>query len=143
MLMVLAGGWAAYISRPASTWPLSISATIQAAAGPSEMLTEPIGWILGSMPGSAPAGTASAIRVTEAATADSSLSMVEDLTWTRTQPGRSLHDRLEIQQLLVDYSTAIDQRRFDDLKFIFNFSGFLLELIFNFHSSGPKLLIDF
>lgn len=28
-------------------------------------------------------------------------------------------DRLEIQQLLVDYSTAIDQRRFDDLDRIF------------------------
>lgn len=28
-------------------------------------------------------------------------------------------DRLEIQQLLVDYSTAIDQRRFDDLDAIF------------------------
>jgi hypothetical protein len=28
-------------------------------------------------------------------------------------------DRLEIQQLLVDYSTAIDQRRFDDLDRVF------------------------
>ncbi|NBP84793.1 MAG: hypothetical protein EBU54_06195 [Mycobacteriaceae bacterium] len=28
-------------------------------------------------------------------------------------------DRLEIQQLLVDYATAIDQRRFDDLDRIF------------------------
>ena len=28
-------------------------------------------------------------------------------------------DRLEIQQLLVDYSTAIDQRRFDDLDNVF------------------------
>ena len=26
-----------------------------------------------------------------------------------------ISDRLEIQQLLVDYSTAIDRRRFDDL----------------------------
>ena len=26
-----------------------------------------------------------------------------------------ISDRLEIQQLLVDYSTAIDHRRFDDL----------------------------
>ena len=26
-----------------------------------------------------------------------------------------ISDRLEIEQLLVDYSTAIDQRRFDDL----------------------------
>lgn len=28
-------------------------------------------------------------------------------------------DRLEIQQLLVDYATAIDQRRFDDLDRVF------------------------
>lgn len=30
-----------------------------------------------------------------------------------------ISDRLEIQQLLVDYSTAIDQRRFDDLDEVF------------------------
>lgn len=30
-----------------------------------------------------------------------------------------ISDRLEIQQLLVDYSTAIDQRRFDDLERVF------------------------
>jgi hypothetical protein len=30
-----------------------------------------------------------------------------------------ISDRLEIQQLLVDYSTAIDQRRFDDLDKLF------------------------
>lgn len=30
-----------------------------------------------------------------------------------------MSDRLEIQQLLVDYTTAIDQRRFDDLDRIF------------------------
>jgi hypothetical protein len=30
-----------------------------------------------------------------------------------------ISDRLEIQQLLVDYSTAIDQRRFDDLDNVF------------------------
>jgi hypothetical protein len=30
-----------------------------------------------------------------------------------------ISDRLEIQQLLVDYATAIDQRRFDDLDRIF------------------------
>jgi hypothetical protein len=30
-----------------------------------------------------------------------------------------ISDRLEIQQLLTDYSTAIDQRRFDDLDRIF------------------------
>ena len=30
-----------------------------------------------------------------------------------------ISDRREIQQLLVDYSTAIDQRRFDDLDKVF------------------------
>jgi hypothetical protein len=30
-----------------------------------------------------------------------------------------ISDRLEIQQLLVAYSTAIDQRRFDDLDRVF------------------------
>ena len=30
-----------------------------------------------------------------------------------------ISDRLEIQQLLVDYSTAIDTRRFDDLDVVF------------------------
>lgn len=30
-----------------------------------------------------------------------------------------ISDRLEIQQLLVDYSTAIDQKRFDDLDRVF------------------------
>lgn len=30
-----------------------------------------------------------------------------------------ISDRLEIQQLLVDYSTAIDRRRFDDLDWVF------------------------
>jgi hypothetical protein len=30
-----------------------------------------------------------------------------------------ISDRLEIQQLLVDYSTAIDSHRFDDLDTVF------------------------
>lgn len=30
-----------------------------------------------------------------------------------------ISDRLEIQQLLIDYSTAIDQKRFDDLDRVF------------------------
>ncbi|MGD9620545.1 MAG: nuclear transport factor 2 family protein [Mycolicibacterium sp.] len=30
-----------------------------------------------------------------------------------------ISDRLEVQQLLIDYSTAIDQRRFDDLDAVF------------------------
>ena len=32
---------------------------------------------------------------------------------------QEISDRMEIQQLLVDYSTAIDQRRFDDLDAVF------------------------
>jgi hypothetical protein len=32
---------------------------------------------------------------------------------------QEISDRLEIQQLMVDYSTAIDQRRFDDLDRVF------------------------
>lgn len=32
---------------------------------------------------------------------------------------QEISDRLEIQQLLVDYSTAIDNRRFDDLDHVF------------------------
>ena len=32
---------------------------------------------------------------------------------------QEISDRLEIQQLLVDYSTALDQRRFDDLDAVF------------------------
>lgn len=42
--MVLAGGCAAYISRPASTCPVSISAMIHAGAGPSGIGIEPGGW---------------------------------------------------------------------------------------------------
>jgi hypothetical protein len=30
-----------------------------------------------------------------------------------------ISDRIEIQQLLIDYSTAIDKRRFDDLDLVF------------------------
>ena len=32
---------------------------------------------------------------------------------------QEISDRFEIQQLLIDYSTAIDQRRFDDLDRVF------------------------
>ncbi len=32
---------------------------------------------------------------------------------------QEISDRLEIQQLLIDYSTAIDRRRFDDLDSVF------------------------
>jgi hypothetical protein len=36
-----------------------------------------------------------------------------------------ISDRLEIQQLLVDYSTAIDQRRFDDLDRVFTADAYI------------------
>ena len=36
-----------------------------------------------------------------------------------------ISDRLEIQQLLVDYSTAIDQRRFDDLDKVFTEDAYI------------------
>ena len=36
-----------------------------------------------------------------------------------------ISDRLEIQQLLVDYSTAIDQRRFDDLDNVFTSDAYI------------------
>jgi SnoaL-like domain len=36
-----------------------------------------------------------------------------------------ISDRLEIQQLLVNYSTAIDQRRFDDLDEVFTADAYI------------------
>lgn len=36
-----------------------------------------------------------------------------------------ISDRLEIQQLLVDYSTAIDTRRFDDLDRVFTSDAYI------------------
>ena len=38
---------------------------------------------------------------------------------------QEISDRLEIQQLLVDYSTAIDQRRFDDLDRVFTEDAYI------------------
>jgi len=38
---------------------------------------------------------------------------------------QEISDRLEIQQLLVDYSTAIDQRRFDDLDNVFTKDAYI------------------
>lgn len=38
---------------------------------------------------------------------------------------QEISDRLEIQQLLVDYSTAIDQRRFDDLDAVFTQDAYI------------------
>lgn len=36
-----------------------------------------------------------------------------------------ISDRLEIQQLLIDYSTAIDQKRFDDLDRVFTEDAYI------------------
>jgi hypothetical protein len=36
-----------------------------------------------------------------------------------------ISDRMEIQQLLVDYSTAIDNRRFDDLDAVFTADAYI------------------
>lgn len=36
-----------------------------------------------------------------------------------------ISDRLEIQQLMVDYSSAIDQRRFDDLDRVFTADAYI------------------
>ncbi|MCT7659261.1 nuclear transport factor 2 family protein [Mycobacterium deserti] len=36
-----------------------------------------------------------------------------------------ISDRLEIQQLLIDYSTAIDQKRFDDLDGVFTADAYI------------------
>jgi hypothetical protein len=36
-----------------------------------------------------------------------------------------ISDRLEIQQLMVDYSTAIDRRRFDDLDRVFTSDAYI------------------
>lgn len=36
-----------------------------------------------------------------------------------------ISDRLEIQQLLIDYSTAIDRRLFDDLDAVFTSDAYI------------------
>ena len=38
---------------------------------------------------------------------------------------QEISDRLEIQQLLIDYSTAIDNRRFDDLDNVFTQDAYI------------------
>jgi hypothetical protein len=43
------------------------------------------------------------------------VSQLTGFRWCDTLSLEEISDRLEIQQLLVAYSTAIDQRRFDDL----------------------------
>jgi SnoaL-like domain len=40
-------------------------------------------------------------------------------------PLQEISDRLEIQQLLVDYSTALDRRRFDDLDSVFTADAYI------------------
>src|SRR5262245_41551250 len=128
--MVLAGGWGTCSSRPASTWPLSRSATIQVWAGPSGIGTEPIGCMLSADDMGAGAAPTVAPTASTAATAAISLRMAAESNFRAR--GRlfsptlrcmlslaEISDRLEIEQLLVDYSTAIDQRRFDDLDKVF------------------------
>ena len=80
VLMVLAGGWAAYMSRPASTSPLSRSATIQAGAGPSGMGIEPAGCMLGSANAgtTAPPARVDANSVIDAANAAAILPMGDE-----------------------------------------------------------------
>ena len=41
-----------------------------------------------------------------------------------------ISDRLEIQQLLIDYSTAIDRRRFDDLDRVFTPDAYIDYTVF-------------
>ena len=43
---------------------------------------------------------------------------------SHVEPG-GISDRFEIQQLLIDYSTAIDQRRFDDLDAVFTPNAYI------------------
>lgn len=38
---------------------------------------------------------------------------------------QEISDRFEIQQLMVDYSTAIDQKRFDDLDLVFTSDAYI------------------
>src|ERR1700732_148022 len=87
------------------------------------MGTEPTGWT----PASAQAVALGPTREKTAATAARSFRMATHLTGPRRRSLTSevfnrpmlshaeISDRLEIQQLIVDYSTAIDTRRFGDL----------------------------
>jgi hypothetical protein len=86
-------------------------------------------------PGCTPASAHAVVVVTTrektAATAARTIRMARHLTGPRCLLQRSrvfnramlsqaeISDRLEIQQLVVDYSTAIDTRRFDDLDAVF------------------------
>jgi hypothetical protein len=98
---------------------------------------EPTGWTLGSAdPGATAALTAVAVNsVREAANAAASLPMADQPNGCAA--GRpavfnvvvlslaEISDRLEIQQLLVDYAAAIDQRRFDDLDRVFTADAYI------------------
>jgi len=105
------------------------------------MGTEPAGWMFGSAEAGAtePPATVVPITISDAASAVESLPMTDQRNRSAEahagvlKPGCSsrgvesafmlslpeISDRLEIQQLLVDYASAIDQRRFDDLDRVF------------------------
>src|SRR6202158_5620798 len=105
---------------------------IQACAGPSGIGTEPAGCTLVSAcaTGEPRAKTPPMITAKQAATAAISPPRAEQpipaigprhasvLNQLVLSP-QEISDRLELQQLLIDYSEAIDQRRFDDLDAIF------------------------
>jgi hypothetical protein len=92
---------------------------------------DPAGWTLGSAAAGAtvPMPMVPTTSAMDAARAVVSLAMGDTLTGV-PRPRRAvlnrpmmslaeISDRLEIQQLVVDYATAIDQRKFDDLDAIF------------------------
>src|ERR1700753_3802792 len=97
------------------------------------MGTEPTG----CTPASAQAVALVPTREKTAATAASSFRRATQLTGPRrlwltsevfNRPMLShaeISDRLEIQQLIVDYSTAIDNRRFDDLDAVFTADAYI------------------
>ena len=101
-----------------------MSARIHAWAGPSGIGTDPDGWMT-------PTGTADATALPPTAR-QSAAAHARSLRMTG-EPNRrgaivfnrrmlsleEMSDRFEIQQLMVDYSTAIDQKRFDDLDRVF------------------------
>ena len=106
-----------------------MSATTHAGAGPSNGDTLPAGWMFGS----AEAGGADRQRdetQTSGDDGDKPAHGTGSLTLAPASPRggvestpmlsqQEISDRFEIQQLMVDYSTAIDQKRFDDLDRVF------------------------
>src|SRR3954469_5124820 len=107
-----------------------MSATIHAGAGPSGIGTLPTGWMSASA--AASGATDNRTRLRQAAITATNLPM-EGAASPRpllvfNQPMLRLEeisDRFEIQQLLIDYSTAIDKRRFDDLDRVFTPDAFI------------------